>query len=62
MNHIMLKYKLKVKKPIKISNLITDKYIPNIDKAKKNLNLSNTLSSYNSIVKTINIIKANNRN
>jgi len=56
------KYKLKVKKPIKISNLITDKYIPNIDKAKKNFNLSNTLSSYNSIVKTINIIKAKNRN
>jgi dTDP-glucose 4,6-dehydratase len=56
------KYKLKVKKLIKISNLITDKYIPNIDKAKKNLNLSNTLSSCNSIVKTINIIKANNRN
>jgi dTDP-glucose 4,6-dehydratase len=50
------KYKLKVEKIDKISNIIIDKYLPNIQKAKKKLNLRVILNSYDSVVKTIKLI------
>ena len=54
------KYKLKVEKSDKISNIIIDKYLPNIQKAKKNFNLRVILNSYDSVVKTIKLIKRSN--
>lgn len=53
------KYKLKVEKSDKISNIIIDKYLPNIQKAKKNFNLRVILNSYDSVVKTIKLITIN---
>jgi dTDP-glucose 4,6-dehydratase len=55
------KYKLKVKKADKISNNIIDKYIPNVQKAKKKFNLRVILNSYDSVVKTIKVIKRSNQ-
>jgi dTDP-glucose 4,6-dehydratase len=44
----------------KFSEDICDKYIPNIDKAKKELKLNTKYSSLGSIIKTINILKRKN--
>jgi dTDP-glucose 4,6-dehydratase len=41
----------------KFNNKITDRYVPDISKAKKDLKLINNFSSFNSIVKTINCLK-----
>lgn len=54
------KYKVKITKPDKISNVVIDKYVPNIQKAKKQLNLRVSSNSYDSIVKTIRLIKSSN--
>ena len=43
----------------KISKNIIDKYIPNIDKAKKKLNLKNNYSSLEAIIETIKLLKKN---
>ena len=45
----------------KFLKYISDKYIPNIDKAKKKLKLNNNHSSLDAIIKTINIIKKNEK-
>jgi dTDP-glucose 4,6-dehydratase len=37
----------------------TDKYVPNIDKAKKHLGLKNKLNSLQAIIKTVNLLKKN---
>ena len=46
---------------IKISKGIFDKYIPNIYKAKKELKLTNNYSSLGAIIKTINLLKKNEK-
>jgi len=53
------KYNLKVNLKHKNFKQTIDKYIPNIQKARKELNLSNNLSSLSAITKTIDIIKKN---
>jgi len=50
------KYNLINSKEKKLRNIV-DKYIPNIQKAKKELNLSNNYSSLSAIIKTISILK-----
>ena len=45
---------------IKISEKIFDKYVPNIQKVKKKLNLINSYSSVDAITKTINLLIKNN--
>ena len=45
---------------IKISEKIFDKYVPNIKKVKKKLNLINSYSSVDAITKTINLLIKNN--
>jgi dTDP-glucose 4,6-dehydratase len=50
------KYNLKISKAKKLKNMI-DKYIPNIQKANKELNLTNRYTSLSAITKTINILK-----
>ena len=50
------KYTLINSKEKKLRNIV-DKYIPNIQKAKKELNLSNNYSSLSAIIKTISILK-----
>ena len=45
---------------IKISEKKFDKYVPNIQKAKKKLNLINSYSSVDAIIKTINLLIKNN--
>jgi len=55
------KYNLKLHLHKKILENIIDKYIPNIQKAKKELNLVNNYSSINAIVKTINLLKKNEK-
>jgi nucleoside-diphosphate-sugar epimerase len=59
-NTLAKKYNLKVKKQNIISKNIIDKYIPNVQKAKKILNLKINFDSCNSILKTIKLIKNNN--
>jgi nucleoside-diphosphate-sugar epimerase len=54
------KYKVKITKSDRISNVVIDKYVPNIQKAKKQLNLKVSSNSYDSIVKTIRLIKSSN--
>ena len=54
------KYKVKIKKLDKISNVVIDKYVPNVQKAKKQLNLKVISNSYDSVVKTIRLIKSSN--
>ncbi len=54
------KYKVKIKKSDKISNVVIDKYVPNVQKAKKQLNLRVISNSYDSVVKTIRLIKNSN--
>lgn len=54
------KYKVKIKKSDKISNVVIDKYIPNVQKAKKQLKLRVISNSYDSVVKTIRLIKSSN--
>ena len=44
----------------KFSKDILDKYIPNVDKAKKELKLNTNYSSLDAIIKTINILKRKN--
>jgi len=46
---------------IKFSKNILDKYIPNINKAKKQLKLKINLSSLEAIIKTINLLKKNKK-
>jgi dTDP-glucose 4,6-dehydratase len=46
---------------IKFSEDILDKYIPNINKAKKQLKLKINLSSLEAIIKTINLLKKNKK-
>jgi dTDP-glucose 4,6-dehydratase len=46
---------------INISKVILDKYIPNIHKAKKELKLTNNYSSLGAIIKTINLLKKNEK-
>jgi len=46
---------------IKISKDTFDKYIPNISKAKKELKLTNNYSSLNAIIKTISVLKKNEK-
>jgi len=41
----------------KVLKNVVDKYIPNIQKAKKELNLTNRYTSLRAITKTINILK-----
>jgi dTDP-glucose 4,6-dehydratase len=56
------KYKLSINfKTIKISKRFVDKYIPSIYKAKKKLNLKNNYNSLDAIVKTINLLKKNEK-
>jgi len=50
------KYNVSINKK-KLSKNIVDKYIPNIQKAKKELNLINHYSSLSAIIKTISILK-----
>jgi nucleoside-diphosphate-sugar epimerase len=51
------KYNLKIDfDNIKISEKIFDKYVPNIKKAKKKLNLINSFTSVDAITKTINLL------
>ena len=52
------KYKLRLNLK-KIQKKFVDKYIPNIKKAEKNLNLVKCISSLSAIVKTISLIKKN---
>ena len=51
------KYRLTVRKQSKLLNIIIDKYVPSILKAKKKLNLKINFKSFNSVVKTIELIK-----
>ena len=44
----------------KISEKIFDKYVPNIQKVEKKLNLTNSYNSVDAIIKTINLLKKNN--
>jgi len=46
---------------IKISKNILDKYIPNINKAKKELKLINSYSSLGAIIRTISVLKKNEK-
>jgi dTDP-glucose 4,6-dehydratase len=56
------KYKLNTNfKNLKISKKIIDKYSPSIYKAKKELNLKNNYTSLNAIIKTINLLKRNEK-
>jgi dTDP-glucose 4,6-dehydratase len=57
-NFLAKKYGLKVLSP-KILLKKVDNYIPNIEKAKKELNLNNSYTSVSAIIKTINILKKN---
>jgi nucleoside-diphosphate-sugar epimerase len=57
-NFLAKKYGLKVISP-KILSKKVDNYIPNIEKAKKELNLNNYYTSLSAIIKTINILKKN---
>jgi dTDP-glucose 4,6-dehydratase len=60
-NLLAIKYNLNVNfNNIKISQKIFDKYVPNIQKVKKELNLKNNYSSLDAIIKTINFLKKNN--
>jgi len=46
---------------IKISKGIFDKYIPNVHKAKKELKLKNNYKSLDAVIKTINLLKKNEK-
>lgn len=60
-NLLAIKYNLNVNfNNTKISQKIFDKYVPNIQKVKKELNLKNNYSSLDAIIKTINFLKKNN--
>jgi dTDP-glucose 4,6-dehydratase len=52
------KYNLRIKSMV-TNNRAIDKYIPNIDKAKKQLGLKNKLNSFQAIIKTIDLLKKN---
>ena len=56
---LAIKYGLNVKFENLISDKKIDKYIPNIEKAKKELSLYNNLNSLEAIIKTIKILKNN---
>jgi nucleoside-diphosphate-sugar epimerase len=56
---LAIKYGLNVKLENLISDKKIDKYIPNIEKAKKELSLYNNLNSLEAIIKTIKILKNN---
>jgi dTDP-glucose 4,6-dehydratase len=57
-NLLATKYNLDVNfDNIKISEKIFDKYVPNIQKAKKELNLINNNTTLDAIIKTINLLK-----
>jgi dTDP-glucose 4,6-dehydratase len=50
------KYNLTVNLKNKINYKKVDRFLPNIQKAKKRLNLKNKFSSFNAIIKTINLL------
>jgi dTDP-glucose 4,6-dehydratase len=52
------KYNLSVKSKV-INKKGIDKYIPNVDKAKRELGLKNNYNSFQAIIKTINLLKKN---
>jgi len=61
-NLLATKYNLDVNfDNIKISKKILDKYVPNIQKVKKKLNLINNYSTLDAIIKTINLLKKNEK-
>jgi dTDP-glucose 4,6-dehydratase len=61
-NLLATKYNLNVNfNNIKISKKIFDKYVPNIQKVKKKLNLINNYSTLDAIIKTINLLKKNEK-
>ena len=61
-NLLSRKYNLNVNlNNIKISEKKFDKYVPNIQKAKKELNLNNNYSTLSAIIKTIDILKKNEK-
>jgi dTDP-glucose 4,6-dehydratase len=61
-NLLATKYNLDVNfDNIKISKKIFDKYVPNIQKVKKKLNLINNYSTLDAIIKTINLLKKNEK-
>ena len=61
-NLLSKKYNLNVNlNNIKISEKKFDKYVPNIQKAKKELNLINNYGALSAIIKTIDILKKNEK-
>jgi len=52
------KYNLSIKSKV-INKKGIDKYIPNVDKAKRELGLKNNYNSFQAIIKTINLLKKN---
>jgi nucleoside-diphosphate-sugar epimerase len=61
-NLLSRKYNLNVNlNNIKISEKKFDKYVPNIQKAKKELNLINNYGALSAIIKTIDILKKNEK-
>ena len=61
-NLLSRKYNLNVNlNSIKISEKKLDKYVPNIQKAKKELNLNNNYSTLSAIIKTIDLLKKNEK-
>jgi nucleoside-diphosphate-sugar epimerase len=61
-NLLATKYNLNVNfDNIKISEKIFDKYVPNIQKVKKKLNLINNYSTFDAIIKIINLLKKNGK-
>jgi hypothetical protein len=55
------RYNLSVDSKDKILKKKNDIYVPNIQKAKKELNLTNNFDSLDAIFKTINILKKKER-
>jgi nucleoside-diphosphate-sugar epimerase len=59
---LVKKYNLNIDRSnIQMSKNILDKYIPNIHKAEEELKLKNNYNSLNAIIKTINLLKKNEK-
>jgi nucleoside-diphosphate-sugar epimerase len=52
------KYNLETYIP-KLKNVISDNYVPDVSKAKKKINLKNSYTSIQAVVKTIQLLKKN---
>jgi nucleoside-diphosphate-sugar epimerase len=52
------KYNLKTHIP-KLKNVLSDNYVPDVNKAKKKINLKNSYTSIQAVVKTIQLLKKN---